>query len=179
MRQGMTQPKDMDAERSWGRAVEMMAPGGPLEELLGQLLRATGPAGPSDPAPGPQVSPSEARALFQLLAARGIAQGELASLLGLEKSTISRLAAGLERKGWVVRGRDAANQRYVRLHLTPEGRAVASRVWRGWQDRQARILGALSEQERAGLAIGLGGLIRALTAEGLLDDLPQDAEHIA
>ena len=40
-------------------------------------------------------------------------------------------------------------------------------MWRGWQDRQARILGALSDQERAGLAVGLGGLIRALAAEGL------------
>ncbi len=159
--------------------MEEIAPGGPLEELLGRLLRAAGPAEPPATAPGPRMSPSEARALLELLAARGIAQGELASLLGLEKSTISRLAAGLERKGWIRRGRDAANQRYVRLYLTPEGRAVASRLWGGWHDRQARILGALSEQERAGLAIGLGGLIRALAAEGLLEDLPRDAEHIA
>jgi DNA-binding MarR family transcriptional regulator len=163
--------------------VQEIALDGPLEELLGRLLRAAGPAAgtaeqpPEEP--GPQVSPSEARALFELLAARGIAQGELASLLGLEKSTISRLAAGLERKGWIRRGRDADNQRYVRLHLTPEGRAVAARVWRGWQDRQARIVGALSEEERAGLAVGLGGLIRALAAEGLLGELPRDAKHIA
>ncbi len=164
--------------RTVGKAVEEIALGGPLEELLGRLLRA-GPAEQPAVPPGPHVSPSEARALFELLAARGIAQGELASLLGLEKSTISRLAAGLERKGWVRRGRDVANQRYVRLHLTPDGRAVAARVWRGWQDRQARILGALSEEERAGLAVGLGGLIRALSAEGLLGDLPQGAKHIA
>lgn len=171
----------MDAE--WGRAVQEIALGGPLEELLGRLLRAAGPAvGTAEQQPeepGPQVSPSEARALFELLAARGIAQGELATLLGLEKSTISRLAAGLERKGWIRRGRDVENQRYVRLHLTPEGRAVAARVWRGWQDRQARIVGALSEEERAGLTVGLGGLIRALAAEGLLGDLPRDATHIA
>ena len=159
--------------------MEEIAPGGPLEELLGRLLRAAGPAEPLATAPGSRMSPSEARALLELLAARGIAQGELASLLGLEKSTISRLAAGLERKGWIRRGRDAANQRYVRLYLTPEGRAVASRLWAGWHDRQVRILGALSERERAGLAIGLGGLIRALAAEGLLEDLPGDAEHIA
>ncbi len=162
--------------------MQEIALGGPLEELLGRLLRAAGPAAGTaerPPEPGPQVSPSEARALFELLAARGIAQGELASLLGLEKSTISRLAAGLERKGWIRRGRDAENQRYVRLHLTPEGRAVAARVWRGWQDRQARIVGALSEEERAGLTVGLGGLIRALAAEGLLGELPPDAKHIA
>jgi DNA-binding MarR family transcriptional regulator len=118
----------------------------------------------------PQLSGSEARALIELVTARGIAQGELASLLGLEKSTVSRLAAGLERKGWVRRGRDEENQRYVRLYLTAEGRVVATRVWDAWHSRQARILGALSADERAGLAAGLRGLVRGLAAEGLLGD---------
>jgi len=158
--------------------VEEITSRGPLEELLSRLLMAAGPAGPGA-AGGPRVSPSEARALFELLSARGIVQGELAGLLGLEKSTVSRLAAGLERKGWIRRVRDEANQRYVRLQLTAEGRVVAARVWRGWQDRQARIVGALSERERAGLAVGLGGLIRALAGEGLLGDPSQDTERSA
>ncbi len=116
----------------------------------------------------PSVSGSEARALIELVSARGIAQGELAGLLGLEKSTVSRLAAGLERKGWVRRGRDEVNQRYVRLYLTPEGGAVAARVLGAWHSRQARILAALSDDERAGLSAGLRGLVRGLAAEGLL-----------
>jgi DNA-binding MarR family transcriptional regulator len=120
----------------------------------------------------PPLSGSEARALIELLAARGIAQGELARLLGLEKSTVSRLAAGLERKGWIRRGRDEGNQRYVRLYLTSEGGVVATRVWNAWRSRQARILAALSAEERAGLAAGLRGLVRALAAEGLLGDAP-------
>jgi DNA-binding MarR family transcriptional regulator len=120
----------------------------------------------------PAVSPSEARALIELVSARGIAQGELAGLLGLEKSTVSRLAAGLERKGWIRRGRDEGNQRYVRLYLTQEGRAIATQVWGAWQSRQARILGALSAEERVGLSAGLRGLVRGLAAEGLLGDSP-------
>jgi DNA-binding MarR family transcriptional regulator len=120
----------------------------------------------------PAVSASEARALIELVSARGIAQGELAGLLSLEKSTVSRLAAGLERKGWIRRGRDGENQRYVRLYLTPEGRAVATQVWTAWQSRQARILGALSAEERAGLSAGLRGLVRGLAAEGLLGEAP-------
>ena len=164
-----------------------------LERLLTQLLRVVSPA-PAGDSPGPAraaggsdasvlpadlleaglpaVSASEARALIELISARGIAQGELAGLLGLEKSTVSRLAAGLERKGWVRRGRDGENQRYVRLYLTPEGRAVAVRVWGAWQSRQARILGALSAEERAGLSAGLRGLVRGLAAEGLLGEAP-------
>ena len=164
-----------------------------LEQYLMQLLRLLGPAsgaagaqgsgdspgsgaagGDADreraPADGslPAVSASEARALIELVAARGIAQGELGQLLGLEKSTVSRLAAGLERKGWLRRGRDEGNQRYVRLYLTAEGGAVAARLWDAWQSRQARILAALTTEERAGLSAGLRGLVRGLAAEGLL-----------
>jgi DNA-binding MarR family transcriptional regulator len=137
---------------------------------------AGGAAGPVPGIPIPAVSASEARALIELVAARGIAQGQLASLLGLEKSTVSRLAAGLERKGWIRRGRDEGNQRYVRLYLTPEGRLIAAQVWRAWQSRQARIMASLSDEERAGLSAGLRGLVRGLAAEGLLADVPSAAD---
>ncbi len=146
----------------------MRAPG-----TAGRLARE-GDSLAGDPAesPIPPLSASEARALIELVAARGIAQGQLGTLLGLEKSTVSRLAAGLERKGWVRRGRDEANQRYIRLYLTPEGSQVAARVWSAWQTRQARILATLTAEERAGLASGLGGLIRGLAAEGLVTGVP-------
>jgi DNA-binding MarR family transcriptional regulator len=128
----------------------------------GSVSAGSGPAG------SPAVSASEARALTELLAAHGIAQGQLAALLGLEKSTVSRLAAGLESKGWIRRGRDEQNHRYVRLYLTPQGRAVADRLWQAWQSRQERILAGLTAEERAGLALGLRGVLRGLAAEGLL-----------
>ena len=149
----------------WARRAQAAGNGGPAPRGPDRL--EAGPAEPSIPA----LSASEARALIELVAARGIAQGQLGTLLGLEKSTVSRLAAGLERKGWVRRGRDEANQRYIRLYLTPEGSRVAARVWSAWQSRQARILAALTAEERAGLASGLRGLIRGLAAEGLLADV--------
>ena len=147
-----------------------------LDRLLLALLRLVGPAEPeiSGVPAVPALSASEARALIELGGAHGIAQGELAGLLGLEKSTVSRLAAGLEQKGWIRRGRDGGDQRYVRLYLTAEGSAVASQVWQAWQSRQARILAGLSAEERAGLASGLRGLIRGLAAEGLFGDPAAD-----
>ena len=140
--------------------------GAELDQLLGLLLRmlnpgavpagsraagtdhaggsatggaGTGGAGTGSPATGgsPAVTASEARALTELLAAHGIAQGQLAALLGLEKSTVSRLAAGLEDKGWIRRGRDERNHRYVRLYLTPQGRAVAGSGRPGSRGRSA------------------------------------------
>jgi len=138
--------------------------------------RADGGAADGAPAVAgiPQLSGSEARALIELVKARGIAQGELAGLLDLEKSTVSRLAAGLERKGWIRRGRDEGNQRYVRLYLTAEGGAVAAQLWSAWHSRQARILAALTPEERAGLAAGLRGLVRGLAAEGPFGDASPD-----
>lgn len=141
-------------------AAQNVAPGGAVLEAVQAVPGAVQAV--------PAMSASEARALIELVSARGIAQGELAAVLRLDKSTVSRLAAGLERKGWVRRGRDEANQRYVRLYLTQEGAELASRVWQAWQSRQARILSSLSSDERAGLIAGLGGLVRGLAAEGLL-----------
>ena len=136
---------------------------------------STGPAG-TGPGGSLAVTASEARALTELLAAHGIAQGQLAALLGLEKSTVSRLAAGLEGKGWIRRGRDERNHRYVRLYLTPQGRAVADRLWQAWQSRQERILAGLTAEERAGLALGLRGVLRGLAAEGLLAAPPANGQ---
>lgn len=188
---------DADLDRLLARLLRVMNPAagpGAGAAAAGQDHQerpgpADGPAQPEGPEPDgpatehtaaaetafPAVSASEARALIELLAARGIAQGQLAALLGLEKSTVSRLAAGLERKGWLRRGRDEENQRFVRLYLTPEGRVIAAQVWQAWQSRQARILGGLSAEERAGLAAGLRGLVRGLAAEGLLEDAATEA----
>ena len=148
-----------------GTAPASPTPAGPVPD--GMARGGTGPGGGA-PAGFPAVTASEARALTELLAAHGIAQGQLAALLGLEKSTVSRLAAGLEGKGWIRRGRDEQNHRYVRLYLTPQGRAVADRIWQAWQSRQARILAGLTTEERTGLATGLRGVLRGLIAEGLL-----------
>jgi DNA-binding MarR family transcriptional regulator len=144
----------------------------PASAVPGSAVPASAVPAGAIPAGSPAVSASEARALTELLAAHGIAQGQLAALLGLEKSTVSRLAAGLESKGWIRRGRDEQNHRYVRLYLTPQGRAVADRLWQAWQSRQERILAGLTAEEQAGLALGLRGVLRGLAAEGLLTSPP-------
>ena len=169
-------PDDAELENLLTRLLGMVSPSfGRLDSVpvsdSPEAPSNSGNGGPARPASAPvdgadePVSASEARALIELVSARGIAQGELAGLLRLDKSTVSRLAASLERKGWVRRGRDEANQRYVRLYLTPAGGEAAARVWQAWQARQARILASLSDDERAGLAAGLRGLIRGLSAD--------------
>jgi DNA-binding MarR family transcriptional regulator len=182
-------PGGVELDQLLGVLVRMLSPGAappgsrpagnehaagaaPARAIPGSAASDDSESASGGPAGSLAVSASEARALTELLAAHGIAQGQLAALLGLEKSTVSRLAAGLESKGWIRRGRDEQNHRYVRLYLTPQGRAVADRLWQAWQSRQERILAGLTAEERAGLALGLRGVLRGLAAEGLLAAAP-------
>ena len=139
-----------------------------LERLLAQLLMLVSPALTGGPGPqglldgagredpqvtaagnGAVVSPSEARALIELRRGPRHRPGGAWQPAGPGEEHGRRLAAGLERKGWIRRGRDEGNQRYVRLYLTSEGGAIAAQLWRAWQSRQARILRLAHPGERA------------------------------
>jgi DNA-binding MarR family transcriptional regulator len=115
---------------------------------------------------GQQVSFSEVCALGELDDAGTLSQQQLAAQLGLEKSTVSRLTAGLERRGWLSRERDPANRRFYRLRLTPEGRAAADQIGRKFRTAHVNLFDALTPAERTGLSLGLAGLIRAVQAHG-------------
>ncbi len=102
---------------------------------------------------------SEVFALGELSKEGTLSQQDLASRLGLEKSTVSRLAAAMEARGWLSREREATNRRYYQLRLTAEGQDVARRVG---QDLRDHLLDLLTPQERQALTTGLTGLVRAM-----------------
>jgi DNA-binding MarR family transcriptional regulator len=131
-----------------------------LRRLLQQLAQAGGLLEVHDHG-GIRVSVSEVFALGELSDTGTLSQRDLATRLGLEKSTVSRLAAGMERRGWLVRERDPGNRRLYRLRLTPEGHAAARTVGEDLHARHAALFAALTPHERAGLEVGLAGLIRA------------------
>jgi DNA-binding MarR family transcriptional regulator len=131
-----------------------------FRRLLRRLIRVTGLLEPHDHG-GLHVSMSEVFALGELADADALSQQDLASRLGLEKSTVSRLAAGLERRGWLTREREPANRRFYRLRLTAQGQAAAQRVGEDLRTRHAELFDALTPQERTGLALGMAGLVRA------------------
>jgi DNA-binding MarR family transcriptional regulator len=111
---------------------------------------------------GVKVSLSETMALGELSEVEALSQHELGRLLGLEKSTVSRLAAALERRGWIAREREPANRRVYRLQLTDDGRAVADRLGAHLHDHHEQLLGALTRAEREALSVGLSGVARVL-----------------
>lgn len=113
---------------------------------------------------GLRVSLSEVFALGELEDAGTLTQQELADRLGLEKSTVSRLTAGLQQRGWLSRERDPANRRFYRLNLTPEGQDVIARIGGQFHEIHERLFVMLTPDEHAGLSLGLGGLVRAFEA---------------
>jgi DNA-binding MarR family transcriptional regulator len=132
-----------------------------LRRVLQRFARFGGLLEPHDHA-GIRASLSEVLALGALVETGTLSQQELAVQLGLEKSTVSRLAAGLEERGWLARERDPENRRYYRLRLTPEGRAVAERIGADLRARHRELLAALTDEERAALTLGLTALARVL-----------------
>lgn len=136
-----------------------------LRRLLRGLVRAGALLEAHNHA-GFRLSLSEVFALAELSDSDTLSQQDLAERLGLEKSTVSRLAGNLERRGWLSRERDPANRRFYRLRLTAPGRDVATRIGGHFHTYHAALLQELTPTERAGLETGLAGLIRALETIG-------------
>jgi DNA-binding MarR family transcriptional regulator len=132
-----------------------------LRQGLQQLIRLSRILEPHSGATT-HASLSEVMALGELADVEGMSQHELARLLGLEKSTVSRLVAGLVDRGWVSRERNPNNRRLYRLQLTPDGQATAKRIGKELRAQHTQLLNGLTPAERHGLAIGLAGIARVL-----------------
>ena len=135
-----------------------------LRRALQRLVRLGGLLEPHQHA-GLKLSFSEVMALGELGDVESMSQQELGQLLGLEKSTVSRLAAGLERRGWITRERTPSNRRFYRLRLTETGLAVAEQLGSELRARHEQLLDALTPAERDALVVGLAGLVRALEGQ--------------
>ena len=133
-----------------------------ISSLLRRLVRSGGLLEPHGPI-SEHASLSEILALRELVESPGLAQNDLAERLGLEKSTVSRLVAGMEQRGWVSRHRDQSNRRFVRLSVTREGVDVAHRIGKHLHDQHRALLAGLTPAELDALTLGLTALARVLT----------------
>jgi DNA-binding MarR family transcriptional regulator len=136
-----------------------------IHQLVMDLIRVAGLLQPDQLVPGGHVSMSQAFGLHELDTDQPLSQRELAERLRLEKSTVSRMVAEMERKGFVVRERDPANRRFYRLRLTPAGRKVHAGIAAAMHRHFVRSVAAMSEAERDALLTGLPALIKAMRAD--------------
>ena len=94
---------------------------------------------------GPQFT------LLQVLKlAPGISQKQMAEILGMDSTTLTRTLALVRKRGWLS-SQPASDRRALRLGLTKAGEREFERVLPYWQSAQKRFKHALGERKWQGL----------------------------
>jgi DNA-binding MarR family transcriptional regulator len=133
--------------------------GAVFQENMLHLVRSLGLHKPDETPCGQPVSVAEAHALLEIAREPGISQNGLAGRLKLEKSTVSRVAAMLEGRGWIRRVRDQADARFVRLHLTQRGIKANAEIAISRRAKFERIFTAIPAARRQSVVDSLSLLL--------------------
>jgi len=89
--------------------------------------------------------------LARLAERDGQTPGELAAAIRVTVPTVVKMSGRMAKAGWLTRRRDDRDNRLVRLHLTPAGRALLEPIQSALEDIDTRATAGLSERERAQL----------------------------
>lgn len=95
------------------------------------------------------LSPGQFSLLTAVEATPGINQQRLASLFGLDKSTLSPAVDALVRRGLVQRSRAAEDARAWALVLTADGRALLARMRAKVEAQERMMAAALGSPDKA------------------------------
>jgi DNA-binding MarR family transcriptional regulator len=99
---------------------------------------------------------------LMVLATRGPQRAvDVATELGVNPSTGTRMCDRLVRKGLVRRTRATGDRRVVRLTLMPAGRELAAEVMRRRRAELSRLVAAISPDHHAALVAMLGAIVDA------------------
>lgn len=149
-----------------------------FDQLLMDVFREMGAHRPEQVLPGWSLSLSEIYALGIIQESAPLSQQDLGAALSLEKSSVTRLVQQLERRGWVLRERDAHDSRLRLLRLTEEGERIAGTIQRHMSERHAELFNGLSPEEQRALLLGLNALHRELRDHPLRPDAASE-RHMA
>lgn len=111
-----------------------------------------------------EISVSQCYALKAVVDHGPLTVNELAGQLYLDKSTASRVANGLEDKGYLARERDPDDGRVVRLAVTASGRALCRRIEDDLAEEYARLLGDFDPEIRVAITRIVARLGRSFAA---------------
>lgn len=112
------------------------------------------------------LAPSGVRVTqFSLLAALArtgtVSLNELAGVVVMDRTTLTRNLAPLERAGW-VRTEAGADRRTRQVSLTEEGQAALARALPFWQAAQAQVSAQFGQERLAALRAELAALTAAM-----------------
>lgn len=130
-------------------------------EILTRTL--VGIAWDSTHAAPPGVTFPQMRLLLVLQTLGRVPCSRLATALGVNASSVTRLADKLEARGYLSRGADATNRSVVTVEVTESGHQVVDRVLERRHAAFRIILDQLPEQERNSITAAAHDLARAAT----------------
>ena len=94
------------------------------------------------------ITPREYSVLAVLAESSPLSQTQVAEILGLDRTTILKLGASLERKRLVVRARDASDARAYAVALTPAGDRLREEAFELLLACETQFLALLNRNER-------------------------------
>jgi DNA-binding MarR family transcriptional regulator len=100
---------------------------------------------------GTELSPSQYEVLAMVSFRERVRVSDLADILGLNPTLLSRIVGKLEDRELVFREQDADDRRVAHVSVTPQGRALHLRIRDERTDALSLALDGLGEQERAAL----------------------------
>ena len=86
--------------------------------------------------------------LMELWQEDGLRGGELASRLGVEPPTVTKMLRRLEACGLIERRTDPTDARSLRVYLTPQGRSLEEPVVRCWERAEQTVLAGINARDR-------------------------------
>jgi DNA-binding MarR family transcriptional regulator len=98
----------------------------------------------------------------ELLDHPGLRVGELASKLAIHQTTASNLIDALRKRGYVVKERDAVDQRVVNLKLSDEGKQVLQQAPTPARGLLQEAILHLDDESLAQLDAGLQGMLASI-----------------
>ena len=122
--------------------------GAELAGVFEQMMQQLTLLGHTLPQSAGALTPQQLKILFTLdFLAAPTPMSRLSAKLGVTPGTLTRVAGGLRRKGYLERRRSAEDERVVNLSLTKQGQEAVARIKKYRRDFFADICGRLSRAD--------------------------------
>ena len=108
------------------------------------------------------ITYSQCHALVEIGSKQSLSINELAELLGLDKSTLSRTVNTMVEQGLVAREPDPDDRRYVKIKLTPAGSSLLSNIEDKMTDYYLNIYQAIPQDKRKQVLESLELLVKII-----------------
>lgn len=133
----------------------------PLRELIGYALRRAQGAVYADLNDGLarlEIRPLQYTLMLIVAEHPGVSQTGVCDVLGMQKANCVPSMSELERRGFIIRRRSAADARSYELHLTARGRRILQRAGEVQSRHESRLVERIGVEGREQLLSLLGKL---------------------